>query len=185
MVQGNSASGSSICLVTAAPEHPARVDLGHDLLDLPGLADARLAVDEHDPAAPVPCRGQVGPERPPLGHADGPRPRAWIHARGKRRYARSCVRRWPVLLFALGSTAAGARCPSGVQADVRVPLGRSGPRFGTTLAPGNAAGNEVAHSHVDPDSITLNPNRLPLSYATTLYVAGGTAPRVQVRGNYE
>jgi len=49
----------------------------------------------------------------------------------------------------------------------------------------DAAGREVARSVIDPNDINLNPNRVALSYATTLYKAGGTALRVRVRGNYE
>jgi hypothetical protein len=49
----------------------------------------------------------------------------------------------------------------------------------------DAAGGEVARSVIDPNSINLNPNRVPLSYATTLYKSGGTALRIRIRGNYE
>ena len=49
----------------------------------------------------------------------------------------------------------------------------------------DATGQEVARSVIDPNSINLNPNRVPLSYATTLYKSGGTALRVRIRGNYE
>ena len=49
------------------------------------------------------------------------------------------------------------------------------------------AQNVLARSEIDPDSINLNPNRVPLSYATTLYTTapGASAVRVRVRGNYE
>jgi hypothetical protein len=47
------------------------------------------------------------------------------------------------------------------------------------------AGNEVARSLIDPNNINLNPNRVPLFYATTLYVGEGTAVRIRIRGNYE
>jgi hypothetical protein len=49
----------------------------------------------------------------------------------------------------------------------------------------DAAGNEVARSVIDPNDVNLNPNRVPLFYATTLYVGEGTAVRVRIRGNYE
>ena len=49
----------------------------------------------------------------------------------------------------------------------------------------DAAGNEVARSDIDPNSIHLNPNRVPLYFVTTLYVGEGSAVRVRVRGNYE
>ena len=49
----------------------------------------------------------------------------------------------------------------------------------------DAAGNEIARSVIDPNEIHLNPNRVPLFFATTLYTTGGSAVRVRVRGNYE
>jgi hypothetical protein len=49
----------------------------------------------------------------------------------------------------------------------------------------DTAGNEVARSVIDPNAINLNPNRVPLFYATTLYIGEGAAVRVRVRGNYE
>jgi hypothetical protein len=49
----------------------------------------------------------------------------------------------------------------------------------------DAAGTELARSVIDPKDINLNPNRVPLFYATTLYTGGGSAVRVRVRGNYE
>lgn len=49
----------------------------------------------------------------------------------------------------------------------------------------DGAGNALGRALVDPDSVNLNPNRVPLVYATTLYTIGGTHLRVRVRGNYE
>jgi hypothetical protein len=47
------------------------------------------------------------------------------------------------------------------------------------------AGEVLARSLIDPDSIHLNPNRVPLFFATTLYTGEGTGVRVRIRGNYE
>jgi hypothetical protein len=81
-----------------------------------------------------------------------------------------------------------SRVPFQLTFDYRVP---KGPIFFDEIVCGievtllDAAGNERARSDIDPHSINLNPNRVPLSYATTLYVLGGTTVRVRVRGNYE
>jgi hypothetical protein len=54
----------------------------------------------------------------------------------------------------------------------------------------DAAGEELAISTIDPNTINLNPNRVPLLYSTTLYtpedaVRTGYFVRVRVFGNYE
>lgn len=49
----------------------------------------------------------------------------------------------------------------------------------------DAEGNELGRALIDPNTVNLNPNRVPLYYATTLYTIGGTRLRVRVRGNYE
>jgi hypothetical protein len=51
-------------------------------------------------------------------------------------------------------------------------------------------GAQFAKSTIEPDLINLNPNRVPLYYATTLYVpedarTAGYFVRVKVLGNYE
>ncbi|MFN2508836.1 MAG: hypothetical protein ABR589_08700 [Chthoniobacterales bacterium] len=53
------------------------------------------------------------------------------------------------------------------------------------------AGNEFSTATIDPNTIPLNPNRVPLYYSATLYTPPRTAgrtgyiTRVQVFGNYE
>jgi hypothetical protein len=47
------------------------------------------------------------------------------------------------------------------------------------------AGEVLARSLIDPDAINLNPNRVPLFFAMTLYSGEGTGVRVRIRGNYE
>jgi hypothetical protein len=49
----------------------------------------------------------------------------------------------------------------------------------------DANGEVIAKSLIDPDVINLNPNRVPLFFATTLYTGEGTDVRVRIRGNYE
>jgi len=49
----------------------------------------------------------------------------------------------------------------------------------------DATGNELTRAVIDPDAVNLNPNRVPLFYATTVYTPGGSCVRVRVRGNYE
>lgn len=54
----------------------------------------------------------------------------------------------------------------------------------------DAAGNEFSNVTIDPNTIHLNPNRVPLSYSATLYTVpkrgqSGYFVRVQVFGNYE
>jgi hypothetical protein len=58
----------------------------------------------------------------------------------------------------------------------------------------DAAGNEFSTVTIDPNTIPLNPNRLPLYYSVTLYTpaisnapgrGNGYFARVQVYGNYE
>jgi hypothetical protein len=53
------------------------------------------------------------------------------------------------------------------------------------------SGNQFSTVTIDPDTIHLNPNRVPLYYSTTLYtpdrprIRGGYFVHVQVFGNYE
>lgn len=54
----------------------------------------------------------------------------------------------------------------------------------------NADGREVARSTIDPNSVNLNPNRVPLHYCATLYkptlaATRGYIVRVRLFGNYE
>lgn len=54
----------------------------------------------------------------------------------------------------------------------------------------NAHGTEVARTTIDPNSVNLNPNRVPLHYSTTLYkpahaATNGYIVRVRLFGNYE
>jgi len=55
----------------------------------------------------------------------------------------------------------------------------------------DASGNEFSIVTIDPNTIPLNPNRVPLYYSATLYIPGivrggsGYFVRVQVHGNYE
>lgn len=54
----------------------------------------------------------------------------------------------------------------------------------------DSEGNEFSTVTIDPNSINLNPNRVPLSYSATLYIPddarrNGYFARVQIFGNYE
>lgn len=54
----------------------------------------------------------------------------------------------------------------------------------------DADGVEFSTVSIDPNDINLNPNRVPLDYAATLYIPGdarqrGYFVRVRVFGNYE
>lgn len=54
----------------------------------------------------------------------------------------------------------------------------------------DAAGGEFSTVSIDPNDINLNPNRVPLDYAATLYIPddarqNGYFVRVRVFGNYE
>jgi hypothetical protein len=54
----------------------------------------------------------------------------------------------------------------------------------------DSQGGEFSTVTIDPNSINLNPNRVPLSYSATLYIPddarrNGYFARVQVFGNYE
>ena len=50
------------------------------------------------------------------------------------------------------------------------------------------AGNEISRATIDPNTVHLNPNRVPLDYSATLYKPAPRSNyivRVQVFGNYE
>jgi hypothetical protein len=55
----------------------------------------------------------------------------------------------------------------------------------------DSEGNEFSKVTIDPNTVNLNPNRVPLSYSATLYTPDQTGPRgsytvhIQVFGNYE
>jgi hypothetical protein len=55
----------------------------------------------------------------------------------------------------------------------------------------DTAGNEFSRVTIDPNTVNLNPNRVPLNYSATLYKPERTGgenvyfARVQVFGNYE